>query len=226
MAVHSKSMRVYANGIDLSVVLDSIDLSTISETADKTTFADTYKQFDASYPDGEVSASGFFEGAAAGADEILSAALGGNVKLLAYPAGDAVAAAGRSCNAVESSYNVMGTVDGMARCAMSLKPISGVRRCLSLHPMQVRTTDATGTSVDLGAAKTNVQVALQVLEATGATVVTIEHSTNNSTWADLQAFVSVSAQSAQVISVASCNRYVRAKWDVTTSAKFNAAIVL
>jgi hypothetical protein len=94
-----------------------------------------------------------------------------------------------------------------------------------LAPLAARTADANGTSVDRGASPLTpttrgATAALHVTAFSGFTgvVVKVQHSPDNSAWADLATFTTVTAVGAQRISVAdgtTVNRYVRALTDVT-----------
>lgn len=89
-----------------------------------------------------------------------------------------------------------------------------------LHPLAARTTDGNGTTVDQAAGSSNGGVGyLQVSAFSGLTqiVVKIQDSADNSTWADLITFTTVTTASIALRATVSgsVDRYVRAIWDVT-----------
>ena len=87
-----------------------------------------------------------------------------------------------------------------------------------LHPKGTESSTNSSTSYDNGASSANGGLAnLHVTAVTGANPATIkvQHSTDNSTWADLVTFTSVSAAVAQSIQVAgTVNRYLRANFTI------------
>lgn len=94
-----------------------------------------------------------------------------------------------------------------------------------LHAISAETADGNGTAVDRGASPltptTHGLVAIMHVTAyAGLTsaAIKIQHSTDNSSWADLVSFTSVTAIGAQRVAVAdgtTVNRYLRAVTDVT-----------
>jgi hypothetical protein len=91
-----------------------------------------------------------------------------------------------------------------------------VEEGVSLHDLTAETGTGNSTSTDHGAATTNGGVGVlhvpAIAGAAPSVVIKIQHSTNNSTWADLITFVASVAASAQRIEVAAgttVNRWLR-----------------
>jgi hypothetical protein len=94
-----------------------------------------------------------------------------------------------------------------------------------IHALQAETADGNGTAVDRGASPLTPTTrgligAIHVTAYSGLTsaAIKIQHSTDNSVWADLVAFSSVTAIGSQRVSVATgttINRYLRVVTDVT-----------
>lgn len=90
-----------------------------------------------------------------------------------------------------------------------------------VHALGAETADGNGTAVDRGASSVNGGIAaIHATAYTGLTsaAIKIQHSTDNSVWADLVSFTSLTAIGSERKSIAAgttVNRYVRAVTDVT-----------
>jgi hypothetical protein len=121
-----------------------------------------------------------------------------------------------------SAYDVLSQTEKLTKANVTYDVTGALDRGVVLHAHGARTADWTGTAVDNAASTANGGVGyLQVSDFatfTGAVIV-IQHSTDNSVWADLVTFTNVtSAPNAQRITVAgTVNRYLRANGDVTGS---------
>jgi hypothetical protein len=121
-----------------------------------------------------------------------------------------------------STYEVLSQTEKLTKANVIHDVTGALDRGVVLHAHGARTADWTGTAVDNAASSANGGVGyLQVSDFatfTGAIMV-IQHSTDNSVWADLVTFANVtSAPNAQRITVAgTVNRYLRANGDITGS---------
>lgn len=98
-----------------------------------------------------------------------------------------------------------------------------------LHPLAARTTDTNGTTVDQSAGTSSGGAGyVQVTAFSGFSqaVITIEHSTDGSSWSTLLTFATVtSAPTAERVTVSgTVNRYVRAVIDVTGSGSITVFV--
>jgi hypothetical protein len=93
-----------------------------------------------------------------------------------------------------------------------------------LHALGAETIDGNGTAVDRGTVSTpstrGLTAAIHVTAYTGLTgaAIKIQHSTDNSVWADLVSFTNVTAVTSERVKVANgttVNRYLRVVTDVT-----------
>lgn len=94
-----------------------------------------------------------------------------------------------------------------------------------LHALGAETADGNGTAVDRGASPLTpttggLEAAIHVTAYSGLTsaAIKIQHSTDNSVWADLVSFASITAIGSEKVTVAlgtTVNRYLRVVTDVT-----------
>lgn len=92
-----------------------------------------------------------------------------------------------------------------------------------LHALGAETADGNGTAVDRGAASTStlgLVAAVHVTAYSGLTslALKVQHSTDNSVWADLVSFTSITGVGREIVKVATgttVNRYLRTVTDVT-----------
>jgi hypothetical protein len=127
-----------------------------------------------------------------------------------------------------TDYAVDASVADAVAMTMGAQADEGVEMGFVLAPLQAYTADAlAGTAVDRGASPLTptthgLMAAIHVTAYSGFTgvAVKIQHSPDNSAWADLVSFTNVTAVGAQRVSVANgttINRYLRASVDVTGS---------
>lgn len=100
----------------------------------------------------------------------------------------------------------------------------GVEAGFVLHAASAETADANGTSVDrtadLVSSALGAAAAIHVTAFSGFTTVTVkvQHSTDNSIWADLATFTAITAVGSELVKTAAdatVNRYLRVVTDVT-----------
>lgn len=127
-----------------------------------------------------------------------------------------------------TDYAVDATVADAVGMTMGAQADEAVEMGWILAPLQAYTADAlTGTAVDRGASPITpttggLAAALHVTAYSGFTniVVKVQHSPDNSVWADLATFTTVTAAGKELVKVANgttVNRYLRASIDVTGS---------
>jgi hypothetical protein len=117
----------------------------------------------------------------------------------------------------ESDYEAGAPVADVVKVAITIQADQGIDPGVSLHDLVAETTTANFASVDNAAASTNGGVAhlnATILGGISSPSFTmkVQHSTDNSSWADLVTFAAVTASGAQRIAVAAgttVNRYVR-----------------
>jgi len=124
-----------------------------------------------------------------------------------------------------SEYAIDATVADAVGYTLSATADESVDMGYVLHAHGPETADGNGTAVDRGASPITptthgLMGAIHVTAYTGLTsaAIKIQHSTDNSVWADLLAFTSVTAIGSEVKKVAdgtTVNRYLRVVTDVT-----------
>jgi hypothetical protein len=227
--IHGKSAGVLYGAYDLSAFFNEASMSQSVETAETTTFGSGAKSYITGLKDGTFSLSGMFDGVAAGIDEVISASVGdsANVPITIIPQQAAtmvVSDVSFSGETLETSYEVSSPVGDVVSANMEGQITGGMDRGIILAPKTVVSATATGTSVDQTASTTNGGVGyLHVTANTrnGAITVKVQHSSDNSTFADLITFTSVSSTtivSERIAVTGTVNRYVRASYTVAGSS--------
>ena len=227
--IHGKSAGVLYGAYDLSAFFNEASMSQSVETAETTTFGSGAKSYITGLKDGTFSLSGMFDGVAAGIDEVISASVGdsANVPITIIPQQAAtmvVSDVSFSGETLETSYEVSSPVGDVVSANMEGQITGGMDRGIILAPKTVVSATATGTSVDQTASTTNGGVGyLHVTANTrnGAITVKVQHSSDNSTFADLITFTSVSSTtivSERIAVIGTVNRYVRASYTVAGSS--------
>jgi len=134
-----------------------------------------------------------------------------------YPDGRAVGQPAMLMYADVVKYNLDTPVADLVKVAIECTSQKwAVEEGVSLHDLVTDTATGNSASVDHGAATTNGGVGVlhvpAIVGAAPSVVVKIQHSTNNSTWADLLTFTAAVAATKQRIEVAAgttVNRWLR-----------------
>jgi hypothetical protein len=130
----------------------------------------------------------------------------------------------------QSSATIGDTLNDVATIGISVQPDGPIDWGVMIAAEGAITVDTDGTSVDNGASSANGGVAhLHTTAYSGLTSnsVIIEHSTNNSVWATLATFASVTAVGSERLVVAAgttVNRYLRIRDDVTGTGSTTRAV--
>lgn len=229
---HGKATAVLVNGYNLSAYLNEATATVEIETGETTTFGNSAKTYIPGLRDATVSSSGLFDGQSTDAvDTVLQATItgaGDDVFTLA-PEGLTFGRQAKIATVETTSYEVSASVGDVVAISADFQVSGGLDAGVVLAGATTVTTATTtnGTSHDNAASTTNGGSAnLHVTANTwsGATTVKVQHSADNSTWADLIAFSSVSAStlSGQRATVTgTVNRYTRA---IATTAAGSGSI--
>lgn len=124
-------------------------------------------------------------------------------------------------NGLLTTFTPSDPSDGVAQVALNTQSTDFTDFGLVLEDETAITADTNGTATDNAAATSNGGVAhLHVTAFSGLTsdAIIIEHSTNNSVWATLGTFTTVTALTSQRLVIAAgttVNRYLRVSDDVT-----------
>jgi hypothetical protein len=217
--VHGKGAVVLFNATNMSAYLKEASVAQAVETADVTSLGSGSKAYIVGLKDGTVSLTGMFDGDATASDAIFAGALGGSSGVLSvFPDGTTIGKRGTIAAIHETSYNLSSPVGDVVAASAEMQATGGVDNAVSLHALGAETTGGNATSVDNGASSANGGgAALHITANTrnDATTIKIQHSADNSTWADLVTFSAVSAATTAseqkvVASGTTVNRYLRA----------------
>lgn len=227
--VHGKSTRVYVDEFDLSTYFNTADVAVTNETAETTAFQSSSKQYLLGLNDGTITLGGMWSADTDGTDEELSAILAASttpVVTVAQSAGTI----GNRCTIAQASEvnyaisNPVGDVsavsaDFQASTDATSNLTNGVKSGVQLTTGASIAFGSLGdlASVDNGASSANGAAALLHVTANtiggGTTTIKVQHSANDSTWADLITFTAVGAGAvtSELSPVAgTVNRYLRA----------------
>jgi hypothetical protein len=234
--VNSNQTRLIYGTNPLAAYLKSVAPSFTADMLDVTTLADTSKAFLAGLTDYALNVDGLFDSTTTAGDvwANITAALAASstTPVSVAPEGFAVGNSVWVLPVKAGTYEVAGTVADLVTFTMAMQPADTPAVGRSLSDLAAYTTTTNGTSVDNGAASSNGAVAnLHVTAASGTTptlAVTVQHSTNNSTWTTIATFTTATAATSETVTVAgTVNRYTRAVFTVAgTTPSFTAQVSL
>lgn len=218
--IHGKSAVILNNEFNLSAYFNDISISRSVETAETTAFGASAKAYIVGISDGTISLSGMFDGAANAIDAEMTDLIGSTSGVVSISASGVTTIGTRmvSATGIVTSYEVSAPVGDVVSANAEFQADDGVGNAVSLAALAAVTTTTTGTSVDNTASSANGGFAtLHVTANTmnGATVCKVQHSADNSSWADLQSFASVPAttkasERLKIANGTTVNRYLRA----------------
>lgn len=210
-AGHGKNAKCYANGYDVSSYLTSVGADASADVAEVSGLGASSKSYVAGLKDATLALDGILYGAAGEGDEVLHAALAGAVVACWLPQGDALGNTCYGLDAIETAYGPTTSLDDAGKFTAAAQAKNGLERGVVLHALAAETTTGNGTSVDNGAATTAGGAAyLQATAATGATVIKVQDSADNVTFADIATFTSFAARTKERIAISgTIRRYTR-----------------
>jgi hypothetical protein len=221
---HGKFTRVFVDQYNLSSYFNEATTTREAGLAETTTFGATAKTFLQGFVDGVASLAGFWDGAASAVDVVLAAALGSATTKVVTISRNAADAVGDMCEifvAHETAYEITSSIDDASQISAEMQSSGGLDTGVILHANEAETVDANEASVDNAAATSNGGVAtLHITAFSGLTnvIVTIEHSTDDSTWVTLVTFATatdVTSERVLVAAATTVRRYMRAVTNVT-----------
>lgn len=220
---HGKNTAILYSQYNLSSFLNEVSSSTEVETGETTAFGQNSKTYVVGLNDGTMSASGLFEATSTagseGVDPVISASLGSDTDgVLTYAMSGLTVGQPAKIAAVQStSYEVSSPVGDVVSISAEFQANGGIQTGLILASGTVSTATTTnGTAQDNAASSANGGVANFHVTANangGSTTLKVQHSADNSTWADLSG-VTITAgantrTSGRVAVSGTVNRYVR-----------------
>lgn len=225
--IHGKGTSVLLDEFDLSPYFNSVDVSTSIDTAETTGFGSNSKSYLTGLRDGTLSMSGMWSADTDGSDEELSAILGATTTPVVTVMYDSGTIGNRAtvAKAHETSYSISSPVadvvtvtadfnastDGTANVVLSIA--NGVQLTTGAGIAfgslgNLASVDGAASSANGGMA--NIHVTANTLDDT--CVIKVQDSTDDSTFADLITFSTVSAATAtseQKAVTGTVERYIR-----------------
>ena len=229
---HGKDTGVLLGKYNLTAYFNEVSSSMSLEVAETTTFGDSAKSYILGQNDGTISASGLFDSDANAVNFVLEEVLSLDYQppiTLAYDGGFT---AGNDCGmglGQMTSYEVTAPVSDVVATSAEFQVSGGLRTGVLLAAQTAYTTTTNGTSVDNTASTANGYTGylhVTTNSRSSTTVAKIQHSADNSTWADLATFTTIAISSRTTDTVSgsgTVNRYVRA---VVTPAAGTGSITL
>jgi hypothetical protein len=225
---HGKSVNVFLDEFDFSTYFGDVSASTSVDTAESSAFGTSAKTYIVGMTDGTVSLSGMFEGTSStGTDEFFNTALGQATKTLVIvaPSGHSNGTRAILLESDNSSYEVSGAVADIVQASAEFQSSDAVEHGVILSSGAAVTSTGNGTSVDNGASSTNGGagfLSVPVNTRDGNNTIVIQHSADDSTFADLVTFTVVSSTTTtseriEVASNTTVNRYLRVNITVAGS---------
>jgi hypothetical protein len=216
--IHGKSAVVYQDANDLTEYLRSLTNSAEVETAESTTFTDDDKTYITGQADATLSAEGLFDSTFDGS---INAITGSGSKSLwsVYPGGDTVGLPGRGYSLDITSAERTAEVGDVVMVSVEGQSSVGTERIISHHALAQRTASGTATVVDGTASSASGGVGyLHATAAAGTVVVTVQHSSDNVTFADYMTVgtVTASAKTFRTTATGTVNRYTRLTYTATS----------
>lgn len=227
--IHGKGTSVLLDEFDLSSYFNSADVSHSVETAETTSFGATSKSYIVGLRDGTLSLSGMWAADTDGSDEELSAILGSATTPLVTAMYDSGTIGNRAtlAKAHATSYSISSPVADIVTITADFNASTDGTTNVTLGLAQgVQLTTGASiafgslgnlSSVDNAASSANGGMAnLHVTANTvggGATTIKVQHSADDSTYADLITFSTVAASTVTTEQKAvsgTVNRYLRA----------------
>jgi hypothetical protein len=229
---HGKDTKALVSTYDLSPYLNEITSGMTIDTAETTTFGSNAKTYVTGLNDGTMSFNGLFDGSADAIAEVFENIINNDltpVITVGYDGGLAVGRSASLASAKQTTYEVTAPVSDVVSLTGEFQVTGGIRQGVVLAAQEVISATTNGTSVDNTASTTigataNLHVTANTRSST--TTVKVQHSADNSTWADLITFstVAITTKTSQTVSVAgTVNRYLRAQ---TTLAAGSGSITL
>jgi len=213
-AVHGKGSAVLFDENDLSSFFNQYNTSRQIQAVNTTTFGNDDKNYIAGVEGGTISVQGLFDGDTGAVDAVLDGSIASEAIITLCPQGyatignKAVMAKGEHV-----SYQIRSTTTDAVRITAGGTVDGGVRTGgVILQPLEAETTTTNNSSHDSSASSANGGVGhLHVTAFSGTNgVVKIQHSANDSTWADLITFSTVTGTTAErSLVTGTVNRYLR-----------------
>jgi hypothetical protein len=231
-SVSSHKSRLYVGIAHFSGFTRGFEVAHAIDMLDTTTILDTAMQFIPGTRTGTASADFLYDTVttAGGQAAVLNSWAGTPQVVSAFPNGATVGSECQLILANDANVTVQSQRASVVAATIQMQPDGLLDVGVSLSDLTAISADTNGTTVDGGAATANGGVAhLHVTAFTGLTSdsVIVEHSTNDSVWATLGTFTSVTGTTSERLVIAAgttVNRYLRVRDDVTGTGTCTRAV--
>ncbi len=223
--LHGKNTAVYIDEFDLTSYFTSTSTTVQTDLAETTSYAASAKTYIKGLRTGSVSASGLWAQDTDGSDEELQAILGSAALVTIREGSAAIGGSAVLARVNETTYSISNPVSDISAISCEFQCTPGTVSNLTFALAQgVQLTAGASiahgslgalSSVDNAASSANGGAAtLHVPTNTvnGNTTIKVQHSANDSSWADLISFTAVgsSAKTSEIKAVSgTVNRYLR-----------------
>ena len=223
--IHGKDTAVYVDEFDLTTYMTTSTTTTQNDVAETTAYASSAKSYIAGLRSGTISASGLWSGDTDGSDEELQAIIGSAALVTIREGSAAIGGRAVLARVNETNYTITNPVADISAisCEFECTPGSVSNLTFALAQGVQLTAGASIahgslgalSSVDNAASSANCAAAtLHVPTNTvnGNTTIKVQHSANDSSWADLISFTAVgsTAKTSEIKAVSgTVNRYLR-----------------
>ena len=224
---HGKNTAVFVDEYDFSTYLNDASAATTIDTAETSAFGTEAKTYIVGHSDGTISLAGMFEGTAStGTDQHFATSLAGAEQLVIVATeGHAVGRRAVMMKSENTSYEPSSPIGDVVQMSVEFQADEGLGHGVLVSSGSSVSATGNGTGVDNGASSSNGgygYLSVPVNTRNGNITVKIQHSADNSTFADLVTFtvVSTTTKTSERIVVASgttINRYLRVNYTVAGS---------
>jgi len=231
MATAGNSSKIIYGEFDFSSNLASASVSHAVQTVDVTTFGSSNVVLLPTLESGEVSFDGFWAGDTDGIDEEIVARLqsSSNTPVTFAMAGLTRGNKVKMISSKQTNYEISSEVAGAVGLSASMNG-EFVGGGVSLKDLDAESASTDHTSVDNSASTSNGAIAyIHVTAVTGtpSAVIKVQHSADDSSWADLATFTTVTAATSEIKSVTgTVNQYLRVSSTFGGSGSVTYSLVL
>jgi hypothetical protein len=214
---HGKKTAVLLNGTNMSPFLNEATTTTEIETAETTTFGDQDKTYIIGLSDGTISTSGLFDSTAGASNDVLTGLINQEDNTFTVlPEGVTAGSPAILANGQMTSYEVSSPVGDVISISAEVQADGGLLHGVALTGL-LNTGSASATTTEINNGSSTVNGALFNLHLTannrdGSATIKVQHSSDNSTYADLVTFTAVSASvtgGESITSTGTVNQYLR-----------------
>ena len=225
---HGKNVNIFLDEYDFSTYFNSVSASTSIDTAETSAFGTSAKSYVVGHRDGTVSLSGMFEATeSVGTDQYFASALGSatKIKVIVAPEGHSNGAGAILLQADDTSYEVSSAIADIVQASAEFQSTDAVEHGVILSSGAAISASGNGTGVDNTTSSLNGGagfLSVPVNTRNGTIIVKVQHSADNSTFADLATFTTVTStqktsERVEVASGTTVNRYLRVNYTVAGS---------